>query len=157
MAVSWFQDLWKQTTLLRDSCLYPSGYHVSSSLLFNRGVKKWNNFRKYSRLRRGTKINHRSRLHRTHWYDVFNLLSYESASRVLGYEKQWIFCEEMEPNWEDSKHFLTCLVVDVISGWGGGRGLCRFIVCSVHTGDLLPFNWTGACLDCLLGNGNRKQ
>lgn len=68
---------------------------------------------------------------------MFNLLSYESASRVLGYEKQWIFCEEMEPNWKDSKRFLTCLVVDVRSGWGGGGELGRFIVCTFCLGDML--------------------
>lgn len=147
-AVPWLQNfhVQNQTILLRDSCLYPSGYHVSSSLLFNRGGKKWNDFRKYGQLRRGTKINHRSRLPKIQCYDVFNLLSYESASRVLGYEKQWIFCEEMEPNWEDSKHFLTCLEADVISGWGGGWRLCRFIVWSVHTGDSL-------LSDCVLNGG----
>lgn len=88
---------------------------------------------------------------------MFNLLSYESASRVLGYEKQWIFCEEMEPNWEDSKRFLTCLVVDVSSGWGGGGGLCRFIVHSVRFGDRLPCSERRRLsLGCLLGDGNQK-
>lgn len=50
------------------------------------------------------------------------ICSVMKTSRVLSYEKQWLFLEKMEPDWVDFKHFPMWLVLDAISRLGGGRG-----------------------------------
>jgi hypothetical protein len=155
--------MFKIFSCIKQNCWATSLYfiqsYVSLSLILNRG-KIWNNFWKYSRLRIGTKINYCLRGQKTRWYYVFNLLSYERTSRALGYEKQWVFWEKIEPNWVDFKHFLTCLVLDVISrlGWGWEALLlhCSFLPL---WGNALSFDSVlnmGISLDCFLENGNRK-
>lgn len=116
----------------------------------------WNIFENIADLGLCTKINYCLRGQKTRWYYVFNLLSYERTSRVLGYEKQWLFWEKMEPNWVDFKHFLMYLVLDAASrlGWGAGGsaplltrstlGKCSCLwLCSEHGhfSRLLSWKW----------------
>lgn len=67
----------------------------------------------------------------------------------------------MELNWKDFKRFLTCLVVDVRLGWGGGGEFGRFIVCFFCLGDLFlcferSYFWV-VFLRMVTGSGNNRR
>lgn len=106
--------------MLGNFCLFYSGSHVFSSLLFNI-EKKEINFGNIACSGLCTKINYCLRVQKTRWYYVVNLLSYENLQGIELW-KTMVILRENGARLVDFKHFPMRLVLDAISRLGGGRG-----------------------------------